>query len=472
MMTSALLLIAAILLLGGLLAALGDYLGTKVGKARLRIFNLRPRQTATFVTIFTGTLIAASTLGILFATSASLRKGIFRLDEYLNRLQDTRDELDQARQEKQKVQQQLKQAEQEQARVQRNLDQVNQKYQLAQNKLDKISEKVTELNKQLSSLKKERQKLVKQRKELEEQIRQKDQELGKQQNQLDKTEQKLKTKQAKLEELEKQKTELQAEIKQQDEKIAELDTIINKRDDVLKSQEEKLTRLEKQISQLQSEKRKLEKNYQALRQGDVALVRGEVLSFNVVRLPENQLTEPVINQILREANQNAIKATKPGQEDLKKQIINITKNQVKRMSQVIQDGEEYVIQIMSAGNYLRGEEPIRVFADVLPNKKVFDKGETIASLSLNPEEVANGKLSKRIDLLLAASEFRARRSGMVGKIVVSNEKLELMEFMDQVADLKQFYNEIHATAAKDSYTSGPLQLTLKLKKDNQVILSH
>ena len=110
MMTSALVLIAAILLLGGLLAALGDYLGTKVGKARLRIFQLRPRQTATFVTIFTGTLIAASTLGILFATSESLRKGIFRLDEYLNRLQDARNELAEAVQDKEQVEQELAQA--------------------------------------------------------------------------------------------------------------------------------------------------------------------------------------------------------------------------------------------------------------------------------------------------------------------------------------------------------------------------
>ncbi|NJN75689.1 MAG: DUF3084 domain-containing protein [Synechococcaceae cyanobacterium RL_1_2] len=77
MMTSALVLILAILLLGGLIAALGDRLGTKIGKARLRIFNLRPKQTAILVTVVTGVLISASTLGILFALSKSLRQGIF-----------------------------------------------------------------------------------------------------------------------------------------------------------------------------------------------------------------------------------------------------------------------------------------------------------------------------------------------------------------------------------------------------------
>ncbi|MFN7629778.1 MAG: DUF3084 domain-containing protein, partial [Cyanobacteriota bacterium] len=37
------LLILALLLLGGVLSTLGDRLGTKVGKARLSLFNLRPR---------------------------------------------------------------------------------------------------------------------------------------------------------------------------------------------------------------------------------------------------------------------------------------------------------------------------------------------------------------------------------------------------------------------------------------------
>ena len=42
-MTSAYVLIFAVLILGGLIAALGDRIGTKVGKARLRLFNLRPQ---------------------------------------------------------------------------------------------------------------------------------------------------------------------------------------------------------------------------------------------------------------------------------------------------------------------------------------------------------------------------------------------------------------------------------------------
>lgn len=56
-MTTGLVLIAAILILGGVIATVGDRLGTRVGKARLTLFNLRPRKTATLITILTGELL-------------------------------------------------------------------------------------------------------------------------------------------------------------------------------------------------------------------------------------------------------------------------------------------------------------------------------------------------------------------------------------------------------------------------------
>lgn len=103
-MTSAYILIIAILVLGGLIAALGDRIGTKVGKARLTIFNLRPRQTATLVTIVTGVCISATTLLLLFGLSGSLRQGVFELDEILKKRRQLSKELEAVRNEKIRVQ--------------------------------------------------------------------------------------------------------------------------------------------------------------------------------------------------------------------------------------------------------------------------------------------------------------------------------------------------------------------------------
>ena len=80
-MATGYILIAAILILGGVIATVGDRIGTRVGKARLSLFNLRPKKTAVLVTIFTGGLISASTLAILFAADEGLRKGVFELED-------------------------------------------------------------------------------------------------------------------------------------------------------------------------------------------------------------------------------------------------------------------------------------------------------------------------------------------------------------------------------------------------------
>lgn len=461
MMTSALVLIAAILLLGGLLAALGDYLGTKVGKARLRIFNLRPRQTATFVTIFTGTLIATTTLGILFATSESLRKGIFRLDEYLNRLQDVREELAEAIRDREKVEAEL-------AKAQQRLDEVNGNFQATQQELDRVSQELNQLKQQLSALKQERENLLAQRNTLEQQILEKDQELASQKKELEATEERLQT-------LEKQRNHLQAEIKKQDEQIAELDAIIKKRDEVLAFQEEKVTSLEKKITESRKQIQALEQyyeNYQALRQGNVALAKGEVLSFAVVEIKNPQQTEEIIKQILRQANYNAIKATQPGNTNFNQKILRIRKSQIQRLEEILKTGKQYVVQIVTAGNYLTGEKKISVFADVVLNQRIFEEGETVASLSLSPQEVQQGELSERIDLLLAASRFRARRAGVVGNIFVGQSSVEVIQFLEKVAKLNQPYDNISAIASKTTYTAGPLELQLKVMQDQEVILSN
>ena len=53
-----------IALMGGLIAYMGDKLGTKVGKRRMSLFGLRPKHTSIIVTIVTGLLVAAATVGV------------------------------------------------------------------------------------------------------------------------------------------------------------------------------------------------------------------------------------------------------------------------------------------------------------------------------------------------------------------------------------------------------------------------
>ena len=71
------LLIVFLILLGGLIAPFGDLLGTKIGKARFSILKLRPKKTATIVTIITGSFISAISIGLLLLVSEEFRQRLF-----------------------------------------------------------------------------------------------------------------------------------------------------------------------------------------------------------------------------------------------------------------------------------------------------------------------------------------------------------------------------------------------------------
>ena len=62
-------LILVLALMGGLIAYLGDKLGSKIGKKRLSLFGLRPHDTSVLMTIISGILVAAMTMGVLTVSS-------------------------------------------------------------------------------------------------------------------------------------------------------------------------------------------------------------------------------------------------------------------------------------------------------------------------------------------------------------------------------------------------------------------
>ena len=103
-------LLLSLLILGGVLSTLGDRLGSRVGKARLSLFGLRPRQTAVVITVLTGSLISALSLGLMLLVSRQLRVGLFELNDLEARLRSSRSDLKESRKAQRKARQQLEQA--------------------------------------------------------------------------------------------------------------------------------------------------------------------------------------------------------------------------------------------------------------------------------------------------------------------------------------------------------------------------
>ncbi len=505
-MTSAYILIAAILLLGGLIAALGDRLGTKVGKARLRLCGLRPRQTAIVVTIVTGTLIAASTLAILFIFSKSLRQGIFELDDILQKRREIRNELAQVTKSKEQVVKELKLAQNEQAKVEQRLAETNQNYQLARGQMQAISKQSNTLRVEVKKLLRERQQLKKEQEQLtgqirtlkqllnnlEEEVRERDRELTErdsiialreekinQQNQtITEREQNIASlgkilveQENRLAALEEQQELLQVEINVRDEKIVALDEALTSLDTQLQDREAHLADLENQLVFLKRGVADLELSYQKLRQGNLALSRGEVLTFSLVRIDEPEKITQTIDGLLREANRIAILKTDRNSSS-KERVVQITKAQVNQLIQQIQDGAEYVIRILSAGNYVQGEKLVRVFADVTENMLIFHDKEVITSVSISPNSMTSEEMQEKLNLLLSITEFRARSAGMIGEIKLGESYFRtLSSFFQVLKDSGSDLDEIQAIAIESAYTAGPLELNLVALKDGKVIWS-
>ncbi|MEH2266104.1 DUF3084 domain-containing protein [Nostoc sp.] len=495
-MTTGYILIAAILILGGVIATVGDRIGTRVGKARLSLFKLRPKNTAVVVTIFTGGLISASTLGILFAADEGLRKGVFELEDIQTDLRQKREQLKTAETQKSQVESELNQARVAQTKAQQDLQVINQSLQAAnakqfqtqaqlnrtisqqaqtqtqlQRTQGQLGQVVTQYQKAITQL----QSVSSQRKELQAAV-----ELLKTERQRLYAEAKKAIDEAKTA-IEKRDLELanrQEAIEVRDQKIGQLDQLIQKRnvevavrEEVIAKRESRLKELEAQQEQLELEVARLEKYYQSyrdLRLGKLALVRGQVLSAAVIRVTQPAAARQAVVQLLQEANRNAnLELSEPGANPANVELLRVTQDRVDQLSKQISDGQEYVVRIFSAGNYVRGEKQIEFFADTARNQLVFSGGAVLATTTADSKTMTSYQLQQRLEILISASQFRARNAGIVENVQVEGT------FLRFIAQLRQYNQplEIKAIAAEDTYTAGPLRVKLVAIVNGQIIFS-
>ena len=86
-------LIIVLIITGGVIAFIGDRLGTKIGKKRLSVFGLRPRHTSILITILTGICITTLTFGIMAAVSENVRTALFGMEKLNQTMQQTKSSL-------------------------------------------------------------------------------------------------------------------------------------------------------------------------------------------------------------------------------------------------------------------------------------------------------------------------------------------------------------------------------------------
>ena len=490
-MTSAYILVFAVLVLGGLIAALGDHLGSKVGKARLRLFKLRPRQTAVVLTVVTGILIAASTLATLFAFSKSLRAGVFQLDDILKQLRVAKAELEAAADEKADIEQELSAVRRQQQLVQQRSKAIDRNYARALKQLQTVTRQsktlraeVKTLSQQQQQLQQQKDSLVTEAKTLQQQVRERDQALSERQQRIAQQGQILSQQQQRVQSLEgqfatlqAQRQQLQAEINRRDDTINQLDQAIADKDADIAAREQDLQALETEQEFLQREVVELERyyqDYQDLRGQQIAILRGQLLAYGALKIVNSEGAITAINQLLNQANRTALQLVKTPEMPVPDQpIVKVTQAQVERVISQLESGQEFAIRILSAGNYIRQEEDIRVFFDVVPNRQVFDAEEVIATISLEASDFSENDIQQRVDYLLAVAQFRARRAGILGPIQVEDGRLKtVLDFVEKIRNSDDRPTELRAIAADDTSVIGPLRLKIVGLIDDEVMFEN
>ncbi|MCT0249208.1 DUF3084 domain-containing protein [Synechococcus sp. CS-205] len=392
------LLILALLALGGVLATLGDRLGSRVGKARLSLFNLRPRNTAVLITVLTGSLISAVSLGLMLAVSERLRVGLFELDALQARLLESRTTL-------RRSEKNLRLSKQEQARVEAALKRARRDREQTRRQLTAAEIQARRLRGELKPLQTQRQQLLAQRNRLNQDIRARDQDIHR--------------------------------------------------------TETELARVRGLISAGEAELKGLEEKLIALRRGDVVLSSGQPLATAKVKPRNGAEAREAVVALLRQANLNAFQRVLPG-EDPNRQILLVPRQDIATLEARISRGGPWVVSILSAANVLRGEDQVLGFPDLRPNRQVLRQGDLMASTVLEGNERSSEQVRSRLNLLLAASFAKAQRQGSIADgvqfDVATFNRLgrELSERpLGQTVTLE-------AVALRDAETPDPLVLELRL----------
>lgn len=342
-------LILALLLLGGVLAVMGDRLGTRIGKARLSFLRMRPRRTAVVFTAITGSLISALSFAVLITINDRWRRGLFELGRIEESLWTTREDLGKTQKTLESIQDALVTSREALVDAERSRNQAEAEVQGLTERTDMLQAQTQELQQTANVLDGQRQQLLNEQDLLTKAVHRRDRELG----------------------------ELQEKINTQ---VNALDA--------------------------------LRRSITALRRGDVAIASNESLAMAKVTLPRPSEAQVAINSLLNRANQVAYERLLPGEKPTR-QLIYIPTSEVEKITRDLQNGDAWIVTIRSANNVLLGENSLLAFADVRPSRQVLEAGQILASTVVEDDERSLEAVNQRLSLLLATARNQANHLGLL-----------------------------------------------------------
>lgn len=408
-------LIAVLVIMGGLIAYIGDKLGSKVGKRKLTIFGLRPKHTSILVTIVTGIIIAASTLGVLSISSRDVRTALFGMEALKAQLTSLSQEVA------------AKSGELDASRS--ALETKTKEYSALTLKITETTNKLSGVTKELAAVSSERDRTAAALDNV-----QRDYVLAK--GDLDKAAREI--------------TTLQATKQELDTKVASLN--------------EARDQLQKDVDRLNELTANLNKGMQHVREGVVIYRAGEVVSTSVMNggLPRAEI-EQVLTSIISRSNQLILDKLRV--EDRNIEVLWIAKADFDQAVALVGGtSEDVIVRVMATGNTVYGEPVIGRLA-LYPNRLVYSAGDAIYrgifDAGTDPkqaEEVVLTFLHQVNIQAIAGGVLPDPLQGTVG--VISGAQI-----FETVNKVKRYGGKVELTAMakKDIYTAGPLNIDIRVR---------
>ena len=384
-----------LIVMGGVIAFLGDRIGSKVGKKRMTLFGLRPKYTSVIVTIISGVLISFSTVAVMAVVNENVRVALFGLSKLQTRMNDLNQEI------------KVKNRELEKGKLQ--LEARNKEY-------EDVTKKSEETSKELDRVESQRIYM--------------EQELSSVQDAYDEAKAGVERSAAEIRDLEKTKEDLSSNI-----------------------------------HTLNQEKKTLLENIYALREGQVVMQAGQVLTS--VTVDENMTRDQaahVLESVLNDIN------------NMLKQQMNITDENANlvRISQADFDSavqeitgakNKKLVRIVAAQNLIRGERLIVDF-DIHDNRLIFSRGEMIYCGNLDAYQNIKNYELQVLRFLKDLNRYAQSKGVLPDPITGNVGVLEGQELIDVIQKVKEYGGQcvLTVTARRDIYSQGPLLIDVRVDR--------
>ncbi|MGC8843899.1 MAG: DUF3084 domain-containing protein [bacterium] len=487
------LLIGMLLIVSGLIAFVGDLLGRKLGKKRVSFIRLRPRHTAILFSVLTGILISLFTLIVLSKFSYPVRVALFGVESLLE--------------ERNTLEKEVAKLRKTQAKLVKEVAERNEQLSKVEKKAKEQSEKLSELSFKVSSLINAKRRLQDYLDKAGKELQRLRGELGKTRRELASISIEYRKALSQLEEsrseLEKNKKELANYAKLLQDTQGEIQRLTNEITQLQSTKKD----LSQRVEELRAERNDLERELEQLRtqneslKGELAKKEQEVLAVAGYygEVLGRELVYPKGKEVIR----GIIECGRPPDRikvSLRSLIKLASDEAIKRGAGIGEDGkavslmkfiegkdgvyvfpEEAVLEgvalklsqlkgsvvarLIALRNFTKGE-PIYCDLELYRNSLVFDKGEVIATTTLDGRSSEGELLEKVLTFLRRDVREKALERGLIPGEDEAVGEIPLKDIINTIASVKESRGKVvlKAVATKRIWSANPLSISLQVSQ--------